>query len=345
VAVSHVKSNVIADWAATTVTVANSTGGTNTVNASDLVRPSDWNSAHAQYVTISGNTAGTANGSGTNLVFGGSNDMTLQLSTSNDGGQTLWFNESGRPLSFYEPYIAQTGTAFATVDSRTTYWQPMVLDYDLAFKWVDCIISASAAAPAGSSSNTNQYYQVGYTHWLSLFKRRDYAASSGSLTYMTHGSFVMTYRMQQETANMSATMSMITDTAGGTVQAGTTSNAAANLVAAVNGPRIYRIPFVATTLTAGEYWIAQARSSSGASTSGSTLSNAYLISGLYASPISLGLSGLKMHSATVATTAHLGSRWPMFQGVANAHTSNADMNATAISNGTISYWLVNFANF
>jgi hypothetical protein len=345
VAVSHVKSNTIADWAAGAVTVANSTGGTNTVNATDLVRPSDWNSAHNQFVTISGNTSGTANGSGTNLVFGGSNDVTLNLSTSNDGGQTLWINESGRPLSFYEPYIAQTGTAFATVDSRTTYWQPMVLDYDLAFKWVDCIISASAAAPAGSSSATNQYYQVGYSHWVSLYKRKDYINSSGSLTYITHGSFAMTYRMQQETGNMSATMSMVTDTAGGTVQVGTTSNATANLVAAVNGPRIVRIPFPQTTLSAGEYFIAQARSSSGASTSGTTLSNAYLISNLFASPISLGLSGLKYHTVTTATAAHLGSRWPAVQGVANAHTSNADMNATAISNGTISHWLVNFANF
>ncbi len=44
--ISHVKSNTIADWSGT-ITVGNSTGGTTTMAASDLVRPSDWNSAHA----------------------------------------------------------------------------------------------------------------------------------------------------------------------------------------------------------------------------------------------------------------------------------------------------------
>ena len=93
-AVSHVKSNTIADWAAGAVTVANSTGGTQTVDATNLVRPSDWNSAHNQFVTISGNTAGTVNGSGTNIVFGGSNDITLNLSTAGGGGQTLWIQNA-----------------------------------------------------------------------------------------------------------------------------------------------------------------------------------------------------------------------------------------------------------
>jgi len=89
-AISHVKSNIIADWTGT-VTVGNSTGGTNTIAATDLVRPVDWNSAHNQWVTISGAaTAGTANGSGTNLVYGGSNSMTVNLSTAAGGGQTLW---------------------------------------------------------------------------------------------------------------------------------------------------------------------------------------------------------------------------------------------------------------
>jgi hypothetical protein len=138
---------------------------------------------------------------------------------------------------------------------------------------------------------------------------------------------------------------MITDTGGGTVQVGTTSNATANLVAAVNGPRIVRMPFVATTLAPGEYYIAQAVSTSGASTSGTTLSNAYLISQLYASPISAGLSGFKHHSLTTATNAAVGSRYPIIHGVANAHTSNADMNSTQISNGTVSYLLVNLVNF
>lgn len=45
----HAKSVTVADWNGT-VTVANSTGGTTTAAASDLARPSDWNSDHAYNV-------------------------------------------------------------------------------------------------------------------------------------------------------------------------------------------------------------------------------------------------------------------------------------------------------
>lgn len=43
--ITHAKSNIIGDWNGT-VTLGNSTGGTTTAAASDLVRPSDWNSGH-----------------------------------------------------------------------------------------------------------------------------------------------------------------------------------------------------------------------------------------------------------------------------------------------------------
>lgn len=80
-AVSHVKSNPIADFTGT-VTAFNSQGSTITVNATDIVRPSDWNSAHNFYQTISGNTAGQSTISGTNLVFQGGNGITLSAATA-----------------------------------------------------------------------------------------------------------------------------------------------------------------------------------------------------------------------------------------------------------------------
>ena len=42
----HAKSNIVADFTGT-ATVLNSAGATTTVLATDLVRPSDWNSSHA----------------------------------------------------------------------------------------------------------------------------------------------------------------------------------------------------------------------------------------------------------------------------------------------------------
>lgn len=99
-ALSHVKSNTIGDFTGT-VTVMNSTGGTQTAAATDLVRPSDWNSAHNFFQTISGNTAGQSTASGTNLVIGGTNGATVSLSTA-AGAATLWV---GNPVkSGYAPY-------------------------------------------------------------------------------------------------------------------------------------------------------------------------------------------------------------------------------------------------
>jgi hypothetical protein len=77
-AISHFKSQSGADFTGT-VTVFNSAGATTTAAATDLIRPSDWNSAHNQLLTITGNTAGQSTASGTNLVFAGGNNVTLSI--------------------------------------------------------------------------------------------------------------------------------------------------------------------------------------------------------------------------------------------------------------------------
>jgi hypothetical protein len=74
-AVSHAFTNNVADATGTLSIWYGAT--TATVAASDIVKPSDWNSAHVQAVTLSGNTAGVSSITGTNIVFGGSNNVTL----------------------------------------------------------------------------------------------------------------------------------------------------------------------------------------------------------------------------------------------------------------------------
>lgn len=66
----HAKSVTVADFTGT-VTAFNSQGSTTTVAASDLARPSDWNSGHNQLYTLSGNTAGNSTVSGTNVIWQG----------------------------------------------------------------------------------------------------------------------------------------------------------------------------------------------------------------------------------------------------------------------------------
>src|SRR5215475_14248811 len=75
-AVSHVKSNTVADWTGT-VTVFNSQGSTTSVAATNIVRPSDWDSAHNQFYTLTGNTTLSSTASGTNVVYSGAGNVTL----------------------------------------------------------------------------------------------------------------------------------------------------------------------------------------------------------------------------------------------------------------------------
>ena len=66
-AVSHVKSDTIADKTGT-VTVWDG-AGTVTIVASALVLPSNWNSVHNEYYTLSGNTSLSSTASGSNVVL------------------------------------------------------------------------------------------------------------------------------------------------------------------------------------------------------------------------------------------------------------------------------------
>lgn len=104
--ISHVKSDTIGDMTGT-VTVMNSVGSTATVAATDLIRPSDWNSAHNQYLTLSGNTAGQSTISGTNIVLQGGDNITLSATTA-AGAATVIISAAaggaGGTKSGFNPY-------------------------------------------------------------------------------------------------------------------------------------------------------------------------------------------------------------------------------------------------
>lgn len=83
-AVSHIFTSPVADMTGT-VTVFNSLGATVTTEATALVRPSNWNSVHNQYYTLTGNTNNASTASGTNVVLSGGNGVTLIGSNSQIG--------------------------------------------------------------------------------------------------------------------------------------------------------------------------------------------------------------------------------------------------------------------
>jgi hypothetical protein len=161
-AISHVKSDTIADFTSAQVTVFNSQGSTTTVAATDLVRPSDWNSAHNQYVTISGaNTAGQSTASGTNLVYGASNSATLSLSTAANAA-TLWIVPAQSNLTAGAGIsLSSNGSTVSIINLFTDMtldqwpWPP----YPLAASTVN---SGTTGSTGGSFQTTCSYHMAPY---------------------------------------------------------------------------------------------------------------------------------------------------------------------------------------
>lgn len=79
-AVSHIFTSPAGDFTGT-ITGFNSNGSTLTIAATDLIRPSNWNSVHNQYYTLSGNTTNASTASGTNVVLQAAGGITLAGST------------------------------------------------------------------------------------------------------------------------------------------------------------------------------------------------------------------------------------------------------------------------
>lgn len=72
----HVKSDTIGDFTGT-VTAFDSAGNAVSVAATDLVRPSDWNSVHNHKITLTGNTFSNSTASGTNIIWAGSGGISV----------------------------------------------------------------------------------------------------------------------------------------------------------------------------------------------------------------------------------------------------------------------------
>lgn len=98
--ISHAKTintTIIPDWSGT-VTVANSTGGTTTANASDMARPVDWNSNHV--VSLTGSEVAPLFSFGTGLS-----------STTNAAGVTVGFAAP----EFFNPFqMPNTNSTLST---------------------------------------------------------------------------------------------------------------------------------------------------------------------------------------------------------------------------------------
>lgn len=244
-ALSHVKSNTIADFTGT-FTGFNSQGSTTTIAATDIVRPSDWNSAHYQFGTISGNTIGATStfGSVTNLVLAGAGAVSLSINTE---ANAATISISSPILSSYEPFplvgLSTNSVAAGNATSGPVSLWPFVINAPLSAGIMDLAFSVSFVTVGTSSGRQTMGLRVG------LYRRGD-GASSTHLVTVT--SAAVEYSITGNNSSYSISGATATNYAGYTNLQ--TNSAGSNISSGYTGLKKIGIP-IGSYLSPGQYWL------------------------------------------------------------------------------------------
>lgn len=247
-----------------TVTIVD---GTNT----DLVRGTDWNSAHIEARTLLGNTGNASTVSGSNIQL--SADVPLRLVGSND---TIKLQIDGHGMN-YEQIVGTNVRAFANQSSlslgqNSVYLTPVLLERPLSAGVVKLPVLVTNSSSAASSGNKAITFQVG------AYSRLDTAQSNTGYSRLTR-IWSSSYTMQASySSNASWGLSMITAVGNSTSYNTTTaSSAGINLSSSLHGARYLILP-VSSTFPPGEYWMAVHQSTSAvAGTVGNVLNISNLV--------------------------------------------------------------------
>lgn len=280
-AVSHVKSVTIGDFTGT-VTAFNSQGSTVTVAATDLARPSDWNSVHNQYFTLTGNTTGGSTASGTNIVFAASGGASIGVS----GDNTIYISAPVEmaTLSTWAnvPFVSGTQTMNPTQSTFAIFpVQPLqgVTCDKVRFLSTVSIASSSFASTANTTLSFNQEE----THRWVLYSRQT-GASSMQLSSVSSGSQSLRYSanigygsasntQQQHTFGLTYFNEAGSQTFSTTYSTSNVSTIAISTAAQLTvftGMKMMDFPF-AGSVSAGDWWLAVNRSTT-ITTQGTNLS-------------------------------------------------------------------------
>lgn len=274
----HAFNNAVPDVTGT-FTGFNSQGSTTTIAATNIVRPSDWNSAHNQLYTIIGNTNSDSTGSGSNIVLSGGNNITLIGS-----GSVIGISAPSQPLfsSWANvPFVQGTQTLKPT--QSTFYVFPLRIEEDITFDKMRFLSTISIASTSfASTANTTFSFNHQETNRWVLYGRNT-GASSMSLYSITSDSFSIRWSANvvygsASNTSQGNTFGLTWQDSGGTSSFSTaysTSNVSTIAVSTGNltrltGAKYANAPF-ASSLTAGEYWLAINHSTS-STTQGTNLS-------------------------------------------------------------------------
>jgi len=280
--ISHAKSDTIADFTGT-VTVNNSSGGTTTAVATDLVRPSDWNSNHQYTISLTASELASIFNFGTGL-------------TSSTAGGGISVGMASDP--WFEPFPFYNTNSTITAPGIGTWYLdgPYEVDQAIGSGQINCLVTNAAGfvgtnSYSASSSGAVTVNQTLY-HQLALYQQGTGASTSRLESKWTMLiSFLATHQMALSTANTSSgsvtnqlTLSFPSqwDTAGGVTYGSTSASGTSNMTAStmastrydslvsaaaafVTGARM-DIFGLSSTFGPGIYWLAHMFTSTSSST-------------------------------------------------------------------------------
>lgn len=276
--ITHAKSNTLGDFTGT-VTVFNSAGTTTTAVATDLVRPTDWNSGHAYTIALTASEVAP--------VFNFRDGLT---SSTAAGGISVGVGSD----PWFQPFILiNTNSTLSSPGIGTWYLDgPYEFDQGIGSGQINCLVSNAAgfihgttfsAASSGSMSWSATFYNN-----LAIYKQGTGGSTSRLESVWTgRQSILASQNLLLATANTSSgtisnalTLSFPSQwdasggvTYGSTAQSGSTTmnastiasshanNLVTGAVAYVSGARM-DVVGLATHLTPGIYWLAHQFTSS-----------------------------------------------------------------------------------
>lgn len=287
VTVTHAKSNIIADFTGT-VTVGNSSGGTVTVEATNLVRPVDWNSAHQVTFQLTGSEIAS--------LFSGGNGIS---SSTNGSGVTI----GNQVKQFFEPFpLLNTNSTMVAFPAGTWYVEPFRAQDGLSKGMIRVLMTYNSAnfshGVVGSAASTGQATKTAlFMNRFAIYSRgtgtnstklesywtgQNDISATHSITYSSTATNdvrvtrAITYGFIVSIDASGGSTSTTVGTSGSALVAASTmaSTAPNSLITGgavqdwFTGSVMHMVPFT-TTLPSGEYWLAHMHSiSSGGGTTG-----------------------------------------------------------------------------
>lgn len=235
--ITHAFSNTVAD-ATGTLTIWNG-ATTSSVAATDLVRPSNWNSAHNMQFNLAGNTTNASSVSGTDVVINGAGLVTVGGSNS-----SLMVSVTLPSMSDWEPNPLGNNSSFSSFGQNSLYFQGLLPKDHYTFSIVEMMVSLSSATSSISHS-------VAQTMSYALYSRGTGASTSQYLS-MTSSSFSMGANYS---SNLSGSLS-----AGNANTSYTTSSNGTVFGSVLSGQKSLVMPFATSITAGGDYLFAFANS-------------------------------------------------------------------------------------